>query len=68
MPEACFVYLRETDDQRRLIALNFSGDEHTLDLSAFGDTGTPALSTYLQDAPPVDLSRVTLRPHEGIIF
>ncbi len=63
----CFVYLRQFDDQRRLIALNFSTDEQTLTLPDLGD-GRIVISTYLDREETVDLTSLYLRGYEGCII
>jgi len=62
----CFVYLRTAGDERRLIALNFSADQRCI--SAPGeDAGQIVISTHLDREGKVSLSRLELRPHEGLI-
>ncbi len=65
----CFVYLRETTDQRRLIALNFSGEAQTLALPDVTESnmGQLILSTLLDREEQVDLHTLHLRPNEGVI-
>ncbi len=66
----CFVYLRERDAQRRLIALNFSGADCRLDLAsaAGASTGRLILSTRLDREEAAALAQVSLRAYEGIII
>ncbi len=66
----CFVYLRERDEQRRLIALNFSGADRRLDVAggAEASTGRLVLSTRLDREEAVDLSALNLRAYEGVII
>ena len=64
--EDCFVYLREVDGERRLVALNFVDEARHLSIA--GEAwGRVVLSTHLDREELVDLSRLHLRPYEGII-
>ena len=64
--EDCFVYLREVDGERRLVALNFVDKAHHLSIP--GEAwGRVVLSTHPDREELVDLSRLHLRPYEGII-
>jgi len=62
----CFVYLRSAGDERRLIALNFSGEAWRLSLLD-GQNGRVLLSTHLDREEQVSLTDLVLRPHEGVI-
>lgn len=66
VPADCFVYLREADQQRYIIALNFSEQEQLIRLS-IPASGHLVLSTYLDREESVNLSQLVLRPHEGVI-
>ncbi|HEX6509757.1 MAG TPA: alpha-amylase family glycosyl hydrolase [Chloroflexota bacterium] len=63
----CFVYRREADEQRYLIALNFSHEERPLHL-ADRDTGTIAVSTHLDRDGEIQLDELCLRADEGCII
>jgi alpha-glucosidase len=65
--EECFVYLREADTERRLVALNFSGAERHLSLDGAGVTGRLVLSTYLDRQETVSPAELRLRPYEGVV-
>ncbi|HET8913317.1 MAG TPA: alpha-amylase family glycosyl hydrolase [Ktedonobacteraceae bacterium] len=67
VPVDCFVYLRESDDQRFLIALNFSEQEQLVNLPALG-SGQILLSTYLDREEGVDLAALSLRGAEGCVL
>ncbi len=67
VPDGCFVYLRQSSNQRYLIALNFSGNERTLKLPEMGN-GDIVLSTYLDCEGPVDLALLRLRGDEGFVI
>lgn len=62
----CFVYLRTAGDERRLIALNFTDDQRYISVPG-EDTGQIVISTHLDREEKVSLSRLELRPHEGVI-
>jgi len=62
----CFVYLRTAGDERRLIALNFSGDQRCISIPG-EDAGQVVISTHLDREGKVSLSRLELGPHEGVI-
>lgn len=62
-----FVYLRECDDERKLIALNFDDQPAVVETTLEG-TGQVALSTHLDREGRVSLARFELRPFEGIIL
>jgi hypothetical protein len=63
-----FAYLRETADQRILVALNFGSQPQHLDLSSIGKQGKTLCSTMLDGEGEVDLSHLTLRPDEGLMI
>jgi alpha-glucosidase len=67
VPADCFVYLRQSNDQKYLIAMNFSGREQVLNLSEIG-TARIILSSYLDYEGPVDLSHLRLRGNEGVVI
>jgi alpha-glucosidase len=62
-PAGCFAYIRQFNDQRRLIALNFTDAPLELDLE---DEGTIALSTH-PDRDTATVTTLTLNPDEGLI-
>ncbi|MBU0493125.1 MAG: DUF3459 domain-containing protein [Chloroflexi bacterium] len=64
-PSDCYVYVREADGQRVLVALNLAAEERTVSLPGWG-LGDVLLSTHLDRLGEADLSRLRLRPHEGI--
>jgi alpha-glucosidase len=67
VPDGCFVYLRQSNSQRYLIALNFSGNEQTVKLPEMGH-GRIVLSTYLDREEPIDLALLRLRSDEGSVI
>ena len=67
LTEDCFIYRRETDSERFIIALNFTDAEKTFSLADAGQ-GSIALSTYLDRKGEMILKDISLRPHEGLII
>lgn len=65
--EDCFVYLREAGDERRLIALNFSDAPCFISIPG-EQSGTIAISTYLDREGKENLARLELRPNEGLLI
>lgn len=61
----CFVYERQSGDERLLVALNFSDREQKL---AFKGSGKVVLSTRLDREGTVDLADFTLRANEGCLI
>src|SRR5262249_38059078 len=66
LPDDCFVYLREADAERVLVALSFSDGERQLRLPD-GD-GELLVSTYLDREGPVDGRSLSLRAAEGCVI
>lgn len=65
-PPGVYGYLREFDDKRFLILLNFSGDDQAVELDML--RGELCLSSELdRDAEPVN-GRIALRGHEGLLI
>jgi alpha-glucosidase len=64
-PLNCFVYLREYEQERYLIALNFGAE--FCEVEFHDATGKIVLSTELDRAEGLPLSALSLRPHEGIL-
>ena len=65
--ENCFVFERQAAEQRLMVALNFSGQDQTLNLPELGK-GRVALSTRLDREGEEDLANLVLRANEGCIF
>ena len=64
--EDVFAFLRESGDQKVLVALNFGATPQRLDLSEAGETARVLCSTVPDREEHLDPSRLDLRPHEGI--
>ena len=62
----CFVYQRQHEQQRYLIALNFSDQEQQLHLQE--KQGQLVLSTYLDREETIELDTLLLRPNEGMLI
>ncbi|MFQ5812921.1 MAG: alpha-amylase family glycosyl hydrolase [Anaerolineae bacterium] len=62
----CFVYLRAAGDERRLVALNFANGQRRVSVPGEG-AGQIVISTHLDREEKVSLSKLELRPHEGLI-
>jgi alpha-glucosidase len=67
VPDCCYVFLRETDSQQILVALNFSSGTQRLSLSGMG-RGEVIISTYMDRLGRESLSDLQLRGHEGLII
>jgi alpha-glucosidase len=66
-PENCFVYLRQFDNERQVIALNFSAEPQLVRVAELGK-GQMLLSTSLNRAGPINLAALQLQGHEGCII
>jgi len=62
----CFVYLRQHDDQRYLIVLNFSAQDQVVTVAGHTQ-GYIVLSTSIDREGFIDLSEIHLRSNEGIL-
>ena len=58
------MYLREQDDSRWLVALNFSDTDQVVVAPDVG-SGHVIISTYCDRTETVDLGELRLRPNEG---
>lgn len=65
--DSVLAYLREDEDNRVLVLLNFGSGNETLDLSKAADAGETLCSTHLDRSRDLDLAEIRLRPHEGIV-
>lgn len=63
----CFVYLRQSGSQRRLVALNFSDIKQELFLPDTGD-GKIVISTLLDREEAIIQGTFILRPNEGCLM
>jgi len=62
-----FAYLREHEEERVLVALNFGSTPEEVDLSEAGAEGELLCSTLMDRERGVDPRRLALRPGEGVI-
>jgi alpha-glucosidase len=65
VPDDTFVYVRQAEDERFLIAVNFSDENRTITAPELV-MGNVAIST-LMDRTEATTGRLDLRPHEGCI-
>ena len=65
--ETCFAYFREHPTGRILIALNFSDKPHHLSIKDECQS-VAVLSTHLDRQDEVSLSKLLLRPNEGLLI
>jgi alpha-glucosidase len=63
----CYAYLRQYDQQRYLISLNFSDDEQIVKVPELG-SGHVAISTHLDREETIDLTSFCLRGLEGCVI
>ncbi len=67
--EDVFVYTRShPHTDTFLIVLNFGPKLHFLDLSALAPVGQIAVSTSMEAEGEIELRKLMLSPHEGIVF
>lgn len=67
VPGDCYVFVRQYEDERRLVALNFSGMDRNIRLPGFGKAKM-AISTHMDREDQVDLADLELRGNEGVIL
>ncbi len=67
VPAACFAYLRQEEQQRCLIVLNFSDREQRLTFPWFGHARL-LLSTRMDREGAIELAGFSLRAKEGCLF
>jgi alpha-glucosidase len=65
--ENCFIYLRQFERERLVIALNFSQEAEQVRIPNLGE-GQMLLSTSLERAEPIKLADFRLGGHEGCII
>lgn len=63
----CFVYTREMDGEKHIIALNFSAEPRVVSIKAT-DTAKIVLSTHMDRDGKIDLNSLPLRPFEGAMI
>ncbi len=66
--EDIFAYLREHEEQRVLVALNFGALPKRVDLSVTGGRGELLCSTRMDRGGTVYLKELKLRPDEGVVI
>ena len=68
VPVNTFVYIREWEGERRLIALNFLDIEQSISVEHIAKEGEIILSTELDREGMVSLEDLVLRPNEGLLI
>ncbi len=66
--EDCFVYIREYEQEKHIIALNFSAEERVVSILQDKSTNQIVLSTHLDRNGRVHNNKLKLRPYEGVIL
>jgi alpha-glucosidase len=61
------AYVRKTQSERFLVALNFGPDPHELSLDALSGAGRVLLSTHLDTDAGASIGSVGLRANEGVV-
>ncbi len=63
-----YAYLREHEEQRVLVALNFGDEPQRVGLALPEKAVKPLCSTHQNRGEDIDLSRLELQPDEGVVF
>jgi len=63
----CYVFVRETDSEKHIIALNFSAEAQAMGIQP-GGAARIMLSTHMDPDEIINLSHLILRPLEGVII
>ena len=66
LPEGVIAFVRETDEERVVVALNLGDEPRTLDLARWGERGVPLIGTDGSVVAPVGLARLELAGLEGV--
>jgi len=61
-------YVREHGNERFLVAINFAGDSHRLDISALAASAESVLSSRMEEIDLTSIAEITLHPHESILL
>lgn len=67
VPEDTFVYIRQLEGERVLVALNFSDQAQRVELADLGQ-GDVKISTHLDREGPVEMGDIQLRPNESLVI
>lgn len=65
---AVFAYMREHEDQRAFVALNFGDEPQQVEITPPGDEGKFLCSTHLNREGATDLAQLELQSYEGIML
>jgi alpha-glucosidase len=66
-PADCFVFVREHEGQRRLVAINYGGKPQVVNASSVAAEGRVVISTEMDRTESVKLGALSLRPYEGVV-
>ncbi|MGF1473082.1 MAG: alpha-amylase family glycosyl hydrolase [Rubrobacteraceae bacterium] len=66
--DGMFVYLRQHEGQRVIVALNFDAEPRQLDLPEPENGGKLLCSTHPNRDFPADPARLEIRPNEGVVL
>jgi alpha-glucosidase len=67
-PEDALIYLRQFNEQRLLIIINFAGTDFTLDLSRLAQRAILQLSSLFTPMEAVNISEVEVKAHESLLL
>jgi glycosidase len=67
VPQDCYVYMLQSENQRVLVALNLSERDQLLNLSDYG-AGKIQVSTHMDRQGVCDLEHLVLRSSDGIVI
>lgn len=65
--EECFVYLRQCDNERLVVAINFSEEPQLVSIAELGE-GDIIFSTSLYRKEHINLAELRLQGYEGCII
>ncbi len=67
-PEDILIYLRQYNEQRLLIIINFAATEFTLDLSHLAQRAVLQLSSLFTPKAGINIERITVDAHESLLL
>lgn len=68
VPEGAFAYLRQYNDQRLLIMINFADTEFTVDLSGLAQGVVLQLSSLFTPMESINIEKVVVKAHESLLL
>ncbi len=66
--DGVMAYMRSHGGESMIVALNFSDQEHLVNLAGNSQKGQILLSTYMDRDEDTLINNVSLRPHEGLVL